>query len=110
MMARRFFALLVAVVCIVTRIGVEASGPSASADEVRALTDQDLVCRMSSDADPVPKPLEESVELALPLHVPGSSACLASRGSGWAVKMAPAARERRGDPRASRGPPSSVVA
>lgn len=108
MLSRRLLALLVAVLCIVVRLGVEAEGPHA--DEAKALVGPGLVCRMSADAaaDPegpdVPEGLNEAPNAA------GSHARVAL-AEAWRASLGQGpAHERRGDPKASRGPPSLVVA
>lgn len=113
MLSRRLRAFLVAmlcalcIMCIMARLGVEARG--ARADEVQALAGPGLVCRTSSDAEPEPERPVPVDGLDEPRRGVGSSACIAAYEAWRAFGAAATARERRGDPKASRGPPSFVV-
>lgn len=108
MLGRRLLALLVAVLCIAVRVGVQAGG--AHADEIKALGGPALVYRMSSD---VVAAIEEPAapdESSDPPPSWSSLAVVALHGRVWVSSGAAPASERSGDPRASRGPPSLVVA
>jgi hypothetical protein len=107
-LGRRLLALLVAVLCIVVRFGVEAEGPNA--DEAKALVGPGLVCRISADAGAEPEGPDAPEGLDEPLRTPGSLARVALHDPWRAFRGRTAACERRGDPKASRGPPSLVVA
>jgi hypothetical protein len=106
MLGRRVLALLVAVLCIVARIGVEADG--SPADEVKALAGPGLLCRTSpgATAEPMGSAPDDLVES---LRAPGPFAAIAPRGPSQAPAAVGPAGDRRGDPKASRGPPSLVV-
>jgi hypothetical protein len=106
MLGRRVLALLVAVLCIVARIGAEADG--SRADEVEALAGPGLLCRTSPEvnAEPVGSTPDGLVDSPRP---PDTFACIAPRGPVWAPRAVGPAGDRRGDPKASRGPPSLVV-
>jgi hypothetical protein len=107
-LSRRLLALLVAVLCIVVRFGVEAEGPHA--DEAKALVGPGLVCRMSADAAAGPDGPdlpEGSSELP---RAAGSLAHVALHDPWPASSGQVPVLARRGDPKASRGPPSLVVA
>jgi len=112
MLGRRLLALLVAVLCIVARFGLDAGvvaeSPAEPAEGVEALAGPGLLCRTSPDApaEPVGSAPDGRVDSQ---RTPGSSAHITPCGPWQAPRALGPARERRGDPKASRGPPSSVV-
>jgi hypothetical protein len=112
MVGRRLLALLVAVLCAVlgtvARLGVLEGGGKSPADGVEALAGPGLVCRTSSQAaaEPVGSAPDDHVDS---LRAPGSITCVALIGPWCAPRAVGPARDRRGDPKASRGPPSSLV-
>ena len=108
MLGRRLLALLVAVLCIVVRFGVEAEGPNA--DEAKALVGPGLVCRTSADASAEPEGPGALEGLDEPLGTPRSLDRVTLHDPWRAFSGRTSACERRGDPKASRGPPSLVVA
>jgi hypothetical protein len=107
-LGRRILALLVAVLCIVVRLHVAADGVHAQ-EEARATAGPGFVCRMSHDGavglEGSPAPTA-STETPWPW---GSFARVALHGSRRGASNEAQARARRGDPKASRGPPSFVV-
>lgn len=107
MLGRRLLALLVAVLCIVARLGLESEGDSP-ADGVEALAGPGLVCRTSSQAaaEPVGSEPDDRVDA---LRAPASFARVPPSGPWQAPRAVGPAHDRRGDPKASRGPPSSLV-
>ena len=107
MLGRRLLALLVAVLCIVARLGVESGGGSP-ADGVEALAGPGLVCRTSSQAaaEPLGSEPDDQVDA---LRAPSAFSRVTPSGPWQAPRAVTLARDRRGDPKASRGPPSSLV-
>jgi hypothetical protein len=105
---RRLLALLVAVLCIVARLAVEPASAS-SADEVKALAGPGVVCRTSADAEPEREGPQAPDGADDHGRTPGSFASVALLGPRGAARAVATAGERRGDPKASRGPPSLVM-
>lgn len=107
MLGRRVLALLVAVLCIVARVAVEARGPVGH--QVEAQAEPGLVGRSSSRLAAEPHGPEAPEGLAAGSHAAGSPARLAVGGPSEGSRGMAVAPARRGDPRASRGPPSFVA-
>lgn len=107
MLGRRLLALFVAVLCIVARVGLEAGG--SSADEAKAFGGPGLVGRTAPDVGAEPEGSDAPDGLVDSSSIPSGLACVAVFGPWRASGAVSPVHERRGDPKASRGPPSFVV-
>jgi hypothetical protein len=107
MLGRRLLALVVAVLCIVARLGVEVGG--AHDDQVQALASPAVVGRSSFGAGEEPAGDDAPEGLVHTAHAARALACVTGLAP-WLGRhgIAPA-RARGGDPKLPRGPPSFVV-
>lgn len=107
MLGRRLLALIVAVLCIVVRVGAGAGW--APVDEAKALGGPGLVGRTAPDVASEPEGSDAPDGLIHASSVSGGLASVALLGPWRASGLPGLTRARRGDPKASRGPPSFVV-
>lgn len=107
MLGRRLLALLVAVLCIVARFGLQGGG--SPADEAKALGGPGVVGRTSPDVTSEPEGSDAPDGLVAASSSPSGLACFALRGPWRTNGLVSPVCQRRGDPKASRGPPSFVV-
>lgn len=107
MLGRRLLALVVAVLCIVARLGMETGGTSA--DEIRAFGGPALLGRTQSAGEVSLEGPEPPDGVPEPSRPPSLVACVAPCGACSAFHASSPARPRGGDPKVSRGPPSRVV-
>ena len=107
MLGRRLLVLLVAVLCIVARFGVDGGG--SPADEAKALGGPGLVGRTSPNVASEPEGSDSPDGVVDASSAPGGLACFGLRGPWQASGLVAAVHPHRGDPKASRGPPSFVA-
>lgn len=107
MLGRRLLALIVAVLCIVARVAVESGG--SPVDEAKALGGPGLVGRTAPGSASELEGSDGPDGLVHASGLPGGLASVAQLGPWHASRLLAPTHQRRGDPKASRGPPSFVV-